>query len=336
MKLKTIFAMLPVFLITTIANAQMISVNFHVDDDMDGQDSHVFDGTETAGVGEFNTDAWNNVAVGNGGNTNIGTEIFAPVQLSDDSGDTSAATLSATLVGEVEDSAWFVGYTASAASEELELANGISDDNLFNSYLALNGPNGDGSPPDAFVLNVSGLGTAFTDGGYDLIIYSDSDRRGATNNGVRTSEFAVTANSVTTNVIVEDDDGVNADAEEGVVLNRFDGTYVLSDGVEDGADYSNYTVVSGLTAIDLTIEITSSNGGRGAISGFQIVVSDDVMHGDVNLDDIVNFLDIAPFISVLATGGSPAEEAAADCNMDGVVSFLDISPFITALAGGGA
>ena len=60
------------------------------------------------------------------------------------------------------------------------------------------------------------------------------------------------------------------------------------------------------------------------------------MHGDVNLDDIVNFLDIAPFISVLATGGSPAEEAAADCNMDGVVSFLDISPFITALAGGGA
>ena len=55
------------------------------------------------------------------------------------------------------------------------------------------------------------------------------------------------------------------------------------------------------------------------------------MHGDVNLDDIVNFLDIAPFISVLATGGSPAEEAAADCNMDGVVSFLDISPFIMAL-----
>ena len=56
-----------------------------------------------------------------------------------------------------------------------------------------------------------------------------------------------------------------------------------------------------------------------------------VIHADVNLDGIVNFLDIAPVISVLASEGSPAEEAAADCNMDGVVSFLDISPFIMAL-----
>ena len=65
MKLRTIFAMLPVFLITTIANGQMISVNFHVGDDVEGQDSHIFDGTETAGLADFNTAAWNNVAVGN-------------------------------------------------------------------------------------------------------------------------------------------------------------------------------------------------------------------------------------------------------------------------------
>ena len=57
-------------------------------------------------------------------------------------------------------------------------------------------------------------------------------------------------------------------------------------------------------------------------------------HGDVNLDGIVNFLDIAPFISILSTGGSPAEESQADCSGDGVVSFLDISPFIQALAAG--
>ena len=63
-----------------------------------------------------------------------------------------------------------------------------------------------------------------------------------------------------------------------------------------------------------------------------------VAHGNVNLDPngVVNFLDISPFISVLAGGGSEAEEAAADCNNDGVASFLDIAPFITALAGGGA
>ena len=53
-----------------------------------------------------------------------------------------------------------------------------------------------------------------------------------------------------------------------------------------------------------------------------------VQHGDVNLDGVVNFLDISPFIGVLA-GGDP--QAEADCNRDGMVNFLDISPFIVAL-----
>ena len=53
-----------------------------------------------------------------------------------------------------------------------------------------------------------------------------------------------------------------------------------------------------------------------------------VQHGDVNLDGVVNFLDISPFIGVLS-GGDP--QAEADCNRDGMVNFLDISPFIVAL-----
>ena len=51
--------------------------------------------------------------------------------------------------------------------------------------------------------------------------------------------------------------------------------------------------------------------------------------GDVNQDGVVNFLDIAPFITILTTGGFLAE---ADTNQDGVVNFLDISPFITLLS----
>ena len=51
--------------------------------------------------------------------------------------------------------------------------------------------------------------------------------------------------------------------------------------------------------------------------------------GDVNGDGIVNFLDIAPFISVLSDGGIQAE---ADVNGDGTVSFLDIAPFILLLS----
>jgi hypothetical protein len=45
----------------------------------------------------------------------------------------------------------------------------------------------------------------------------------------------------------------------------------------------------------------------------------------------VNFLDIAPFIEVLSTGGFQAE---ADCNQDGIVDFLDIAAFIAIVNGG--
>lgn len=51
--------------------------------------------------------------------------------------------------------------------------------------------------------------------------------------------------------------------------------------------------------------------------------------GDVNLDGIVNFLDISPFISLLSGGGFQLE---ADVNQDGAVNFLDISPFISLLS----
>ena len=54
-----------------------------------------------------------------------------------------------------------------------------------------------------------------------------------------------------------------------------------------------------------------------------------VLRGDVNLDGMVNFLDIAPFISRLAEMENQPE---ADVNEDGVVNFLDISPFIGVLA----
>ena len=56
-----------------------------------------------------------------------------------------------------------------------------------------------------------------------------------------------------------------------------------------------------------------------------------VLLGDVNLDGAVNFLDIAPFVSILAASGSQAE---ADIDENGVVNFLDIAPFVALLTGG--
>ena len=54
-----------------------------------------------------------------------------------------------------------------------------------------------------------------------------------------------------------------------------------------------------------------------------------VVLGDVNQDGAVDFLDIAPFITLLS---SSVFQAEADVNEDGDVDFLDIGPFITLLS----
>ena len=61
---------------------------------------------------------------------------------------------------------------------------------------------------------------------------------------------------------------------------------------------------------------------------------DGVLLGDVNLDGMVNFLDISPFIGVLADIGD--NQAEADTNEDGMVNFLDIAPFINILINAGS
>ena len=259
------FVIAVVFFAATIAEADLISVNFHVEDDTDAQAAHEFDGVETAGVGSFNTSFWNNVGIGAGGTNAAAAQIFAPATLFDDSGNSSAATVTSTLTGGASTATRFGGYAASSAAGEAELTNGISDDNLFNSYLALNGPNGDGSPTDNFVLDIAGLGLPFTANGYDLIIYSDTDRGPTTSGNARTSVFTVTeAGGAVSTALTEDDNSAPR---------TFDGNYVLSDGSGAGTNYSNYTVISGLSASAFTLEVDSPNGGRGGISGFQIVAT---------------------------------------------------------------
>ena len=51
--------------------------------------------------------------------------------------------------------------------------------------------------------------------------------------------------------------------------------------------------------------------------------------GDCNIDGVVNFSDIAPFISTLSTGDYLVQ---ADVNQDDAVNFSDISPFINLLS----
>ena len=52
--------------------------------------------------------------------------------------------------------------------------------------------------------------------------------------------------------------------------------------------------------------------------------------GDVNLDGVVDFFDISPFISLLA---SQTFQAEADIDLNDAVDFFDIQPFIGLLSG---
>jgi len=53
--------------------------------------------------------------------------------------------------------------------------------------------------------------------------------------------------------------------------------------------------------------------------------------GDCNLDGVVNFLDIAPFIEFLLSGGYSEQ---ADIDRSGEVTFLDVAPLIEILGAG--
>ena len=241
--------------------ADTISVNFHLGNDADAQADHELTGSESAGLDSNTT--WNNINVGNGAAHNSPGTIFSPTVLKDDAGNTNAAIVATSTA-----STWFVGYCANAASVATELGLAGNHDDLYNSYLALNGPAGDGSPADAAVLSVTGLASIYTTLGYKVIIYSDSDKRPASGlTAVRQSLFTLTpaGNSAET-ALTEDDVAPGW-------TNTFDGNYILSDNNDTGDDYSNYTVFTNLTASSFTLDISSPDGGRGAINGFQIVAN---------------------------------------------------------------
>ena len=67
-----------------------------------------------------------------------------------------------------------------------------------------------------------------------------------------------------------------------------------------------------------------------AVSIRSITCGSDVLHGDVNLDGVVNLLDVQPFVDLISSGDFQAE---ADVNKDGVVDLLDVGPFVDLLAG---
>lgn len=80
---------------------------------------------------------------------------------------------------------------------------------------------------------------------------------------------------------------------------------------------------------DLTTAFGTGGDTFSASAILNVRLAPQTQLGDVNLDDNVNFLDIAPFIAILSSGGFQLE---ADLNGDSSVNFLDIAPFIAVLS----
>ena len=97
---------------------------------------------------------------------------------------------------------------------------------------------------------------------------------------------------------------------------------------EFGADFDGNSIVDLLDAAAFVDAL--ANAGINLTVEQLINPAPEVLLGDVNLDGVVGFLDIAPFITVLASGPFQAE---ADLDESGVVDFLDIAPFIAILSG---
>lgn len=103
----------------------------------------------------------------------------------------------------------------------------------------------------------------------------------------------------------------------------------IVDGTEDNDGFLLKADPEGVNGS--AARVTTREGGNAAklIIEFSTGM---VLLGDVNLDGMVNLLDVAPFVTLLADGGFQEE---ADINEDDVVNLLDVQPFVDLLAGGG-
>ena len=97
-------------------------------------------------------------------------------------------------------------------------------------------------------------------------------------------------------------------------------TLIQSDNVI--GEFSSVDIQGTPDGFDAEVEIDNGN--------VILTLTDEFLLGDINLDGVVNFLDISPFIALLSGGGFLDQ---ADINGDGEVNFLDISPFIGILSG---
>ncbi len=65
---------------------------------------------------------------------------------------------------------------------------------------------------------------------------------------------------------------------------------------------------------------------------YMFVNDAEIVLGDVNQDEVLDLLDVAPFVNLLS-GGQGCTPLQADVNQDGLVNLLDVGPFVGLLSG---
>ena len=164
---------------------------------------------------------------------------------------------------------------------------------------------GDGQ---ALAGDLTGTLTGISEGAFVITVFADQNQAG---------DQTVTGDLIDL-MQVSDFNGTNDDQVGSAVS-------IVASGFGSGSDHS-------ITFNDLGPNTAGNTRGNASYASFAVGEVDDILLGDLNLDGMVNFLDISPFIGVLSNQGTQAE---ADLNQDGAVDFLDISPFIMVLSAGG-
>ena len=104
--------------------------------------------------------------------------------------------------------------------------------------------------------------------------------------------------------------------------------YFEMNGIKDIPANFNFNFVADVSADGTWF---TGWGGTGAIANQTWAVRvNTVLPGDVNMDGVVDLLDVAPFVDLLA---NMQFQAVADINQDGVVDLLDVNPFVELLTG---
>ena len=335
--------------------------------DGDGIDDRL--GRSVSGAGDVNGDGFDDVIVGAvGENNNSGSaRVYSGVDGSvlykfdgdspddnfgnsvSDAGDVNGDGFADLIVGTIGDD------NNGAESGGARVLSGFDGSVLYNF-------DGD-SPWDRFGVSVSGAGDVNGDGFDDLIVGANGDsNKGQTSGSARVFSgvdgsilYTFNGDSIQSSLggSVSGAGDVNGDGFDDLIVgaigirnNGFQSGGVRMFSGVDGSIVHSFdgdsvfdafgTSVSGVGDVNddgiPDFIVGAANGLIDNIGYARLFVSQisAPILGDCNQDGEVNFLDINPFIELLASNTYLEQ---ADCNQDGVLNFLDIAPFIAILSG---